>query len=38
MLGVGKGFMLYDLSKLIPGIKLRGITISEYAIKILNQR
>ena len=31
--GCGKGFMLYDLSKLIPGIKLRGIDISEYAIK-----
>ena len=30
--GCAKGFMLYDLSKLIPGINLRGIDISEYAI------
>ena len=31
--GCAKGFMLYDLSELIPGIKLRGIDVSEYAIK-----
>ena len=31
--GCAKGFMLYDLSKLIPKIKLRGIDISNYAIK-----
>jgi len=30
--GCAKGFMLYDLFKLIPGINLRGIDISEYAI------
>ena len=30
--GCAKGFMLYDLSKLIPGINLGGIDISEYAI------
>ena len=30
--GCAKGFMLYDLSKLIPGINLRGIDVSEYAI------
>jgi len=31
--GCGKGFMLYDFLQLIPGIKLKGIDISEYAIK-----
>ena len=31
--GCGKGFMLYDFSKLIPGIKLNGIDISEYAVE-----
>ena len=30
--GCAKGFMLYDFSKLVPGINLRGIDISEYAI------
>jgi SAM-dependent methyltransferase len=30
--GCGKGFMLYDLSKMIPGVRLSGIDISEYAI------
>ena len=30
--GCGKGFMLFDLYKMIPGIKLAGIDISEYAI------
>ena len=31
--GCGKGFMLYDISELIPGIKIKGIDISEYAIE-----
>jgi len=31
--GCGKGFMLYDLKLAIPGIKIKGIDISEYAIK-----
>ena len=31
--GCGKGFMLFDFFKLIPGIKLAGIDISEYAIE-----
>ena len=31
--GCGKGFMLYDFYQLIPGIKLAGIDISEYAIE-----
>ena len=30
--GCGKGFMLFDLYKMIPGIKLAGVDISEYAI------
>lgn len=30
--GCGKGFMLHDLVQLIPGIKVQGIDISEYAI------
>ncbi len=31
--GCGKGFMLYDFVRLIPGIKVSGIDVSEYAIK-----
>ena len=31
--GCGKGFMLCDISELIPGIKVKGIDISEYAIE-----
>ena len=31
--GCGKGFMIYDIQRLIPGIKVRGIDISEYAIE-----
>ena len=30
--GCGKGFMLYDFLQLVPGIKVHGIDISEYAI------
>ena len=30
--GCGKGFMLYDLAKLIPKITIKGIDISKYAI------
>lgn len=30
--GCAKGFMLYDFQQLIPGIKTRGLDISEYAI------
>ena len=32
-IGCGKGFMLYDLKKEIPGIKLNGIDVSNYAIR-----
>ncbi len=31
--GCAKGFMLYDLKKLIPGIQVKGVDISEYAIE-----
>lgn len=31
--GCAKGFMLHDLKNLIPGIKVKGVDISEYAIK-----
>jgi len=30
--GCGKGFMLHDLFELIPGITIKGVDISEYAI------
>ncbi len=32
-IGCGKGFMLHDFAELIPGIKVKGIDISEYAIE-----
>ncbi len=31
-IGCGKGFLLYELTQLVPGVKIRGIDISEYAI------
>lgn len=31
--GCAKGFMLYDIQNLIPGISIRGIDISQYAIE-----
>ena len=31
--GCAKGFMLFDIKKQIPGIKVRGIDVSKYAIK-----
>jgi len=31
--GCAKGFMLYDFQQIIPGIKLNGIDISDYAVK-----
>lgn len=31
--GCAKGFMLYDISRSIPGIKVAGVDISEYAIE-----
>ncbi|MDR3425555.1 MAG: class I SAM-dependent methyltransferase [Alphaproteobacteria bacterium] len=31
-IGCAKGFMLYDMMRLIPGIKLAGLDVSEYAI------
>jgi ubiquinone/menaquinone biosynthesis C-methylase UbiE len=32
-LGCGKGFLLYEFTKILPGIKVRGLDISEYAIE-----
>ena len=32
-IGCGKGFMLYDLQRLIPGVTIAGIDISAYAIQ-----
>ena len=31
--GCAKGFMIYDFMQLLPGVKIKGIDISEYAIK-----
>ena len=31
--GCGKGFLLYDFTKVVPGIQVTGIDISEYAIR-----
>jgi len=31
--GCGKGFMLHDLAELIPGITVKGVDISQYAIE-----
>ncbi|MBE3092262.1 MAG: class I SAM-dependent methyltransferase [Actinobacteria bacterium] len=32
-IGCGKGFMMHDMALLIPGIRVKGIDISEYAIE-----
>ena len=31
--GCGKGFLLYDFTKVLPGIEVQGIDVSEYAIE-----
>jgi protein-L-isoaspartate(D-aspartate) O-methyltransferase len=31
--GCGKGFLLFDFTKVVPGIEIHGIDISEYAIR-----
>ncbi len=31
--GCGKGFLLYDLTQAVPGLEVRGIDVSEYAIE-----
>jgi len=37
-IGCAKGFMLYDMQRLIPGIEVYGVDISEYAIKhVMNE-
>ncbi len=30
--GCGKGFLLYDFTKVVPGVEIHGIDVSEYAI------
>ena len=35
--GCGKGFMMHDLAELIPGITVKGIDISKYAIDNTNE-
>jgi len=30
--GCGKGFLLYDFTQVVPGVEVRGIDVSEYAI------
>ena len=32
-IGAGKGFMMYDMKKIMPNAEIRGIDISEYAIR-----
>ena len=32
-IGCGKGYLLYDLKKLLPGISVKGIDISNYALE-----
>ena len=32
-IGCGKGFLLFDIAKIIPGIDVYGLDISEYALK-----
>ena len=31
--GCGKGFLLYELTQAVPGLKVQGIDISEYAVE-----
>jgi protein-L-isoaspartate(D-aspartate) O-methyltransferase len=31
--GCGKGFLLYELTQVVPGLEVRGLDISEYAVK-----
>jgi ubiquinone/menaquinone biosynthesis C-methylase UbiE len=31
--GCGKGFLLYDLTQVVPGVKVRGLDISQYGIE-----
>lgn len=36
-IGCGKGFLLYEIKKILPGIDIYGIDISRYALKSLNK-
>ncbi len=31
--GCGKGFLLYDLTQVVPGVEVRGLDISDYAVE-----
>ena len=33
-IGCGKGFLLYEIKKILPGINLYGIDVSKYALKV----
>jgi SAM-dependent methyltransferase len=35
--GCGKGFLLYDLTTIVPGIKVTGIDISQYALECAHE-
>ena len=37
-IGCGKGFLLYDMLKLVPGLQVFGLDISEYAIQNAKMR
>ena len=32
-IGCGKGFLIYDFTQVVPGVEVRGIDVSEYAIE-----
>ena len=36
-IGCGKGFLLYEIKKILPGITLYGVDISKYALKSINK-
>ena len=36
--GCGKGYLLYEIKKIIPGAKIVGIDISKYALKIQKKK
>mgnify|MGYP001797928803 CR=1 FL=1 len=35
--GCGKGFLLFDLTKVVPGVEIYGVSISAYAIEPLKE-
>ena len=36
-IGCGKGFLLYEIKKILPGIDIYGVDISKYALKSINK-